>query len=190
MAKRKRVVGMAKFDTYAIAKQEGDQMLAVPARSVMQWGPKVREFGMRCRLHVVRDPASLGISAPQLGIPYRILAYRSDPSSVHVLTNPSVVEFVGGRVVDVEGCFSVRRGMVLVPRFERVVVSACDLAGVPVEVHAEGLVARVLQHEIDHLDGKLITAFGEPMSAEARLAWIGEHPSGWPLGGVADEPAP
>lgn len=167
---------MRALDTYEVARQEGDPILAASARPVTDWGQTMRSFGLRCRLHVVRDPHSLGIAAPQLGIPWRILAYRSDPRNVHVLTNPFVAERFGKQVLDIEGCFSVRRGMVLVPRYERVLVTGCDLAGAPVKVEAEGLVARVLQHEVDHLDGKLITRYGEVLEDEERLQWLKDHP--------------
>jgi peptide deformylase len=77
---------------------------------------------------------------------------------VHVLINPELGETSEETDVDTEGCLSLLGGEVTVPveRHVRVVARGLDESGQPVEVEAEGLEARVIQHELDHLDGVLI----------------------------------
>ena len=104
-----------------------------------------------------------GLAAPQVGVSKRVIVIQSleDPSGKDFLAliNPEIVS-TEGKAVTEEGCLSVlpgfrdefRQG---VPRAERVVVRALDREGKPIEIKGVGLMARVLQHEIDHLDGLL-----------------------------------
>ncbi len=99
----------------------------------------------------------VGLAAPQVGVPKRIIVL--DPGGeerrLMQLINPLCRER-DGEVLGVEGCLSLPGVSGEVPRAERVVVEALDREGRPVRVEAEGLPARILQHEIDHLDGILI----------------------------------
>jgi len=103
------------------------------------------------------DALGVGLAATQLGVLHRVLVYRADPEDpVTALVNPELewsseeLELLG------EGCLSLPGVRVEVERPARVKVRARDVRGVEVEVEAEGLRARVIQHEIDHLDGILI----------------------------------
>ena len=99
-----------------------------------------------------------GLAAPQVGIPKRIIVIQSleNPSGKDFLTliNPEIVS-TEGKVVTEEGCLSIPEFRMEVPRAEKVVVRALDRKGKPMEIEGVGLMARVLQHEIDHLNGLL-----------------------------------
>jgi peptide deformylase len=99
----------------------------------------------------------VGLAATQLGILHRVLVYRVDPEDpVTALVNP-VLEWSSEELaVAEEGCLSLPGVHVEVERPAQVRVRARDAAGEQLEVHAEGLQARVIQHEIDHLEGVLI----------------------------------
>ena len=103
----------------------------------------------------MRDAQGIGLAAPQVHVPLRLFVWRGDGSAVSVLANPEV-EPVGEEVESAwEGCLSIPglRGCVTRPR--RVRYRGLDGEGRPVEGEAEGMAARVIQHETDHLDGVL-----------------------------------
>ena len=107
----------------------------------------------------MRDAQGIGLAAPQVHVPLRLFVWRGggDGAGVSVLANPEV-EPVGEDVESAwEGCLSIPgiRGCVTRPR--RVRFRGLDGEGRPVEGEAEGMEARVIQHETDHLDGVLYT---------------------------------
>jgi peptide deformylase len=105
----------------------------------------------------MRDAQGIGLAAPQVHIPLRLFVWRGDGAAVSVLANPEV-EPVGEETEAAwEGCLSIPglRGCVRRPR--RVRYRGLDGEGRPVEGEAEGMAARVIQHEADHLDGVLYT---------------------------------
>ena len=100
----------------------------------------------------------VGLAANQIGEALQLLVYDPDPDpevrNYKVLINPRIVEAQGEELGE-EGCLSVREFCAEVKRAWRVVVEARDLKGQPLTVEAEDFPARVLQHEIDHLNGIL-----------------------------------
>ena len=94
-----------------------------------------------------------GLAAPQVGVLKRIAVIDVDGFKQEII-NPEIIA-EGGEVTDVEGCLSVPGKWGTVTRPETVVVSALNLAGERFEVTAQGLLAKCLCHEIDHLDGVL-----------------------------------
>ncbi len=105
----------------------------------------------------MRDAQGIGLAAPQVHVPLRLFVWRNDGDAVSVLANPEV-EPVGEEMESAwEGCLSIPglRGCVSRPR--RVRFRGLDAEGRPVEGEAEGMAARVIQHETDHLDGVLYT---------------------------------
>jgi peptide deformylase len=103
----------------------------------------------------MRAAPGIGLAAPQVGIPRRVLVYSlSEEEPVVAVINP-VITIREGEVVDFEGCLSIPGLSYEVARAQRVVVKGLDAKGVPLEIDAVELEARVLQHEIDHLDGIL-----------------------------------
>jgi peptide deformylase len=100
----------------------------------------------------------VGLAAPQIGVPLRVcvidLTVGKKGGDVIELVNPEFVEREGMQIED-EGCLSVPGFTATVPRPSRAVVRGFDRAGRPRIVEGTGLLARALQHELDHLDGTL-----------------------------------
>jgi peptide deformylase len=115
---------------------------------------------------LMHDALGVGLAATQLGVLHRVLVYRAFPEDpVTALVNP-VLEWTSDELeVAEEGCLSLPAVHVEVERAARVRVRAQDETGQELEVEAEGLPARVIQHEIDHLNGVLIL---DRISREAR----------------------
>jgi peptide deformylase len=104
----------------------------------------------------MRDEEGLGLAANQIGVASQILVGRSDEGKGRiVLVNPIIVKADGEDVMG-EGCLSVPIATVEIPRAEILVVRGFDADGEEVEYKVKGLTARMIQHEIDHLNGVLI----------------------------------
>lgn len=104
------------------------------------------------------DAPGVGLAAPQIGVSRQIIVYDIAPTEEKgdflVLINPRIIEAEGREFAE-EGCLSVRELCAEVKRAYRVVVEGQDVAGNNVTIEAEEWLARVLQHEIDHLHGIL-----------------------------------
>jgi peptide deformylase len=137
-------------------RKYGDPVLRSRAREIEVFdatlGDEVR------RMERLMDEAlGIGLAATQLGVMHRLLVYRVEPEGpLGVLVNPEI-EFKGDEVEMLEeGCLSLPGVSVEVERPVHVRVRAQDLEGAPLVLEATGLEARVIQHEVDHLDGVLI----------------------------------
>jgi peptide deformylase len=116
----------------------------------------------------------IGLAAPQIGVSLRVcvldLRDEDDPTAGRwVLVNPVIVESSDEEDKAPEGCLSIPDMEDVVTRSSRVTVRGLDAEGAPVEVEAEGLLARALQHEIDHLDGVLFIDRLSPFKRRALL---------------------
>ena len=101
----------------------------------------------------------VGLAAPQVGVSLRLMVMDVVPEGKNkpmVFINPKIEE-TRGRISSQEGCLSFPGITVTIPRAEWVRVSALNEKGLPISVSGDGLLARCLQHEIDHLDGVLMT---------------------------------
>ncbi|MFD2249574.1 peptide deformylase [Pseudochelatococcus lubricantis] len=98
----------------------------------------------------------IGLAAPQIGVDRRVIVADVSDSqdSLHVLVNPVIVDRGGSASIG-EGCLSIPNAYAKVNRSAWVTVGGCDANGSHIEVSADGMLAMVLQHEIDHLDGIL-----------------------------------
>jgi peptide deformylase len=115
---------------------------------------------------LMHDALGVGLAATQLGVLHRLLVYRVDPEDpVTALVNPVLEWSSEEREAAEEGCLSLPGVHVEVERPARVKVRAWDASGQELEIEADGLQARVIQHEIDHLDGVLVL---DRISREAR----------------------
>jgi peptide deformylase len=105
----------------------------------------------------MRDAPGVGLAAPQIGESIRVLVAEYEDQAV-ALVNPEIIKHSEEEVLGTEGCLSIP-GYIgdNVPRAESVVVKARDPKGKEIRVRGEGWFARILQHEIDHLDGILYT---------------------------------
>jgi peptide deformylase len=101
----------------------------------------------------------VGLAAPQVGIGQSFVIYdiapKEDGHDLHVLVNPKIVSREGEILSENEGCLSVPDFRADVKRAERILVEGVDRDGNPLRFEADGLLAIVIQHELDHLDGTL-----------------------------------
>lgn len=138
-----------------------DPVLREPAAPVLDVDDAVRKL-VADMGETMRAAPGIGLAAPQVGIQRRVLVYSlSEEEPIAAVINPEIVER-SGEVVDSEGCLSIPGLSYEVLRAQRVVVKGLDADGSPVEIEAVDLEARVLQHEIDHLDGILFIDRIEP----------------------------
>ncbi|MBO1079152.1 peptide deformylase [Roseomonas haemaphysalidis] len=100
------------------------------------------------------DAAGLGLAAPQVHVPLRLFVWR-DGDRVRALVNPALTLLGPAEATGWEGCLSIPGLRGNVPRAARLLFRGQDEAGDAVEGEAEGMAARVMQHEVDHLDGVL-----------------------------------
>ena len=141
-----------------LVRQFPDPALRSPASPVGEVDDDVRRLLERMT-DVMMTSHGVGLAAPQLGVLRRVLVYRvSEEQGVRALVDPQVLERSEETAVDTEGCLSLLGGELSIPveRHTRVRIAGLDGAGDAVEFDAEGFEARVIQHEIDHLDGVLI----------------------------------
>jgi peptide deformylase len=100
------------------------------------------------------EPGRVGLAAPQVGVPLRVIVIGMPEEEDVILINPKIVRRRGERVID-EGCLSVPGYFGQITRAESVTVKGRDQNGKEVRIKAEDLLAQVLEHEIDHLNGTL-----------------------------------
>jgi peptide deformylase len=143
----------------------GDPVLRATALPVERFDAALEEEVQRMGV-LMHDALGVGLAATQLGVLHRVLVYRAYPEDpLTALVNPVIEWHSEEREAAEEGCLSLPGVHVEVERPARVRVRARDERGEEREVEAEGLTARVIQHEIDHLDGVLIL---DRVSREAR----------------------
>ena len=135
----------------------GDPVLANPAAGVDDVTPEIQRL-LDDMIDTMYAAPGVGLAAPQIGVPLRV--FVSDPSSgrtasdLVVMINPELVEGDGVQT-EHEGCLSVPGIEAPVPRPLRAVIRGLDRDGQIHEVEGRGLLARIFQHELDHLDGSL-----------------------------------
>ena len=105
-------------------------------------------------LFTMRHFAGIGLAAPQIGISRNLIVADIGKGAI-MLANPKIVKAKGAGKME-EGCLSIPGIGVVIDRAEEIIVTGLNEKGKIIELKAQGLLARVLQHEIDHLGGKLI----------------------------------
>jgi peptide deformylase len=134
----------------------GDPVLKSKASPVANFGPELRAEVERM-IEIMRDGLGVGLAATQLGILRRLLVFQAGPDSEPTaLVNPEIEWLSAESAVAEEGCLSLPRVSMDVERPLYARFSGRDAEGEPIVIEAAGLEARVLQHELDHLDGVLI----------------------------------
>jgi peptide deformylase len=140
----------------SLIRRLGDPVLKSRATPVDRFDDSLRRQVSRMA-GIMSDALGVGLAAPQLGISQRLLVYRVGPDApVTVMANPELEWASGDVELGEEGCLSIPGVMVDVDRPVHVRVRGLDEEGEERLVEASGLEARVIQHEIDHLDGVLI----------------------------------
>jgi len=140
----------------AHVRKFGDPVLRTRARPVERFDDALRSEVARMG-ELMGDALGVGLAATQVGVLHRVLVYRvQQQAPVAALVNPEI-EWTGKEAETMEeGCLSLPRVLVDVERPIHVRVRALNEHGEPIMIEASGLEARVIQHEIDHLDGVLI----------------------------------
>jgi peptide deformylase len=133
----------------------GDPVLKSKASPVREVGSSLRSEVERM-IAIMRDGMGVGLAATQVGILRRVLVFQAGPGKPTALINPEIEWLSDELVLAEEGCLSLPRVSLDVERPLHARVGGLDLEGEEMTIEASGLEARVLQHEIDHLDGVLI----------------------------------
>jgi len=131
----------------------GDPALRRPAEVVETIDDEVREI-CRAMVEAMLRAGGAGFAAPQIGVSKRIIVLDVD-GQFHILINPELVSAEGEAEETTEGCLSVPGVSAPVERKARVTVAGTTLEGKRIEITGEGLLARAIQHEMDHLAGHL-----------------------------------
>ncbi|XP_065704623.1 peptide deformylase, mitochondrial [Patagioenas fasciata] len=189
-ALRRRVLGPP-VPPFASPCQVGAPVLRATAATVgpeRLGGPELRELAAALAAGLRRGPC-LGLSAPQLGVPLRVFAteltparceqyppplrraHRIEPFQLRLLVNPVLRVLDSRLVTGPEGCASLHGFSAYVPRHWAVHVSGVDECGKPVSWEATGWAARIVQHEIDHLDGILYIDRMDPRTF-TNVSWM------------------
>ncbi len=139
----------------------GDPVLRESADPVTEFDGRLEELTRSMIETMIREDG-IGLAAPQVGVLERLLVIgipgekEDDPRRIFTFVNPEIVEESDEQVVMEEGCLSLPGINEEVERPVRVVVEYQDIEGTPQRLQADGILSRVVQHEIDHLDGVLI----------------------------------
>jgi peptide deformylase len=168
-----------------LVRQYPDPVLRMRAKDVGEFDESVTDLVERMTA-LMDEARGVGLAAPQVGVLRRVLVYRTAEEEPAVaLVNPRVVT-AGDEVEAVdEGCLSLGAASVVVEvqRALTVTVEALDPSGKEVRIDADGLQARVIQHELDHLDGILIIDRTTPEQRREALAQLRPQPVLGPLVG-------
>jgi len=144
-----------------------DPVLRQRTRPVEEFGDALANLA-RDMVKTMNEANGLGLAGPQVAVSLSIVAASLDtqPGNAVVLVNPEILQTDGWEVGE-EGCLSFRGIYVNIGRFHCIRVRYSDTKGEPQELEAKGLLARAIQHELDHLDGRLLV---DRMSAVQRMA--------------------
>lgn len=133
----------------------GDEILTKPCKEVKQITPRIRQL-IDDMLDTMYEAGGVGLAAPQVGVLRRVVVIDVNPEEPEplVMVNPVILE-ASGEQTDEEGCLSLPGKCGKVTRPDYVRASAFDENMEAYEVEAEGLLARAICHELDHLDGHM-----------------------------------
>lgn len=145
-----------------------DPVLLARTREVETIGDDVRTL-VRDMVETMHAAPGIGLAANQVGVDLRVcvvdLSVGEDPAALKVFINPEIVAAEGAET-DEEGCLSFPDVTIEVERATKATVRALDLDGKPFTVTGDGLLARALQHEIEHLDGRVFIMNLSPLKRE------------------------
>ncbi|MCB9135193.1 MAG: peptide deformylase [Anaerolineales bacterium] len=130
-------------------------------RKVTEFGPELQTL-IDDMVETMRVAPGVGLAAPQVNISQQLIVVEfgeeedeEAPKKLYVLANPEIVKLSKETVVGVEGCLSIPGIIGEVERSEKTLIKGLNRRGQPVKIKAEGWLARIFQHEIDHLNGVL-----------------------------------
>jgi peptide deformylase len=146
------------------------EIITVPNPILRKKAHKVSDFGKELQtlisdmVETLRDAPGVGLAAPQVAIPLRLIVVEfgdaddeNVPKKLYILANPEIIEKSEEKIMGIEGCLSVPDLIGEVERYEWVVVKGLNRHGKVFKIRAEGWLARIFQHEIDHVEGIVYT---------------------------------
>lgn len=133
------------------------------AQKVNHFGPELQDL-IDDMIDTMRNAPGVGLAAPQVAVPLRVIVVEfgneddiEAPPKLFAVINPEIVRSSNDTVTGVEGCLSIPEIVGEVDRHQAVTVRGFNRHNQPMKIKARGWLARIFQHEIDHLDGVLFT---------------------------------
>ena len=147
----------------------GDPVLETPTDPVTDFSDPVLKDLVEDMFDTMYSAKGVGLAAPQVGVPLQLtvidVSAGEDPSQKLVLINPKITNKEGSQTGE-EGCLSIPGFREDVTRAQKATVQAVNADGAPIEVTGENLLARAMQHEIDHLHGVLFLSHLSPLKRD------------------------
>lgn len=144
-----------------------NEVLRRKARPVSDFGPELQTL-IDDMVETMRSAPGVGLAAPQVGLSLRVIVVEFGdeededvPPKLFMVVNPEIQRSSTDKVLGTEGCLSIPGLAGEVERAEEVTVKGLSRRGQPMKIKASGWLARIFQHEIDHLDGVLFTDLAE-----------------------------
>ena len=155
-------------------RQYGDTVLRMKGRAVESFDEDLERLVERMTA-LMHEASGVGLAATQVGVLRRLFVFV-DEGEDRVLVNPTITKRSKETEIDDEGCLSLREVLVPVERATSVTIEGLDTKGEPVSLELELPTSRVVQHELDHLDGVLIIDRTDDESRRAALARLRPQP--------------
>ncbi|MGH2630215.1 MAG: peptide deformylase [Actinomycetota bacterium] len=147
----------------------GDPVLREPAKPVTEFDRRLRAL-RDDMVETMYDAPGVGLAGPQVGISLRLFVFDDGETGPVFLANPALSSG-DGELLEEEGCLSIPGPYHETKRFARITCTGQDVDGTPLALSGEGLLARIFQHETDHLDGML---YVDRLDDEGRRAVMAE----------------
>ena len=161
----------------AQVRQWGDPVLRLKAHEVTSFDDELRRLTEKMA-ELMHDARGIGLAATQIGILRRIFVFQTKEDDQPIaVVNPVITAAGGEPEADDEGCLSLQGVLVPVERPTVVTLEGKDVSGAPLKLELDGLGARVVQHELDHLDGVLIIDRTDRESRREALKALRPKPS-------------
>ena len=153
-------------------RQYPDAVLRMRAREVERFDEDLARLAEKMA-HLMHDARGVGLAATQVGVLQRLFVFQlADAEEVSAIVNPEITRRSRSTEVADEGCLSLQGVLVPVERSLEVTIAGRDVTGAPVELELEEMDARVVQHELDHLDGVLMLERTDDASRKDALATL------------------
>jgi peptide deformylase len=160
----------------AQVRQYPDVALRMRAREVTEFDEFLVQLVERMA-NLMHDAQGVGLAATQIGVLQRVFVFAPDEEPMRAVVNPRLTLDESEKLVEEEGCLSLRDVRVPVERATKAVIEGKDPNGEDVRYELEGLAARVVQHETDHLDGVLTIDRTDPESRKQALGALRPRPT-------------
>jgi peptide deformylase len=157
-------------------RQWGDPALRLRAHEVENFDDDLQRLVERMG-ELMHDARGVGLAATQVGVLQRLFVFQpADDAEPRAVVNPVIAELTGDAETDDEGCLSLQGVRVPVERQLKLVLEGKDQHGKEIRLELEGVAARIVQHELDHLDGVLILDRTDPESRRQALGILRPQP--------------